>query len=77
MFVCVRTSLSKCQFLWDSWLYGRLVSSNLQAITPHVYFWNRHERASVFDQLELVVSMTVFLDHRLTQMDERLEYSWV
>lgn len=42
---CVCTSLSKCQFLWDSWLYGRLVSSNLQAITPHVYFWNLHERA--------------------------------
>lgn len=58
---CVWTSLSKHQFLWDSWLYGRVVTSILRAVTPNVYFWSLCESvcllcvcARVFGQLELV-----------------------
>ncbi len=48
VFLCAWTNLSKCQFLWDSWLYGRVVSSTLQAITPNVYLWSGYECVCVW-----------------------------
>lgn len=41
--VHVYVCLSGCQFLWDSWLCGEVVSSILRAITLNVYFWNLHD----------------------------------
>ena len=76
MHPCVCANLSKCQFLWDSWLYGRVVSSTLQAVTPNVYFWSMCECAYESDQLQLVRSATIVLHQRLLHMDEGLKPRW-